>query len=491
MTLGVAPALSHPRRVERIRVAIPGRLLWIELRRNVMPWLLPIIAVVFWLDSYRNTLGQPPLWSAQTAITIGQGHTLIDFGPFVAGAAAWMGSRDGRRNTTDLVAVTARSRWAGQLVTWVATTCWALAAYLVFVGVLYAVIAARVAWGGPPWWPVAAGAGGVVAFSALGFAAGGFVPGRFVSPMAAFGALILLAMSSHAGFSNRVGAWSILPSSGQGGLGFDSGIFYPFLPDLSIARMIALVGLSFAALGILGLRTAAGNVRIVRAAAALTVIGLLGVGTASGLLSTARVEANGVVVPALHDAASDRPIPYTPVCHDGVVPVCLHPAYRSYLADVTSAVDPVLREVAGLPGAPVRVAQSAASYLPQSDETISGDPPVLHIAVGNLGLEIVGSARSNGQVRALFLLAFVGAGRGGGTPAQQAIQAALLSQIGVPLSAQPKLLANKGIPGPPGGSPIYAAAQRFVLQPVAVRHAWLDAHLGALRAGDLTLAELP
>jgi hypothetical protein len=59
---------------------MPAPLLWIELRRNVMPLLLPVIAGVFWLDSYRTTLGQMPLWSAQTAITIGQGHPLIDFG---------------------------------------------------------------------------------------------------------------------------------------------------------------------------------------------------------------------------------------------------------------------------------------------------------------------------------------------------------------------------------------------------------------------------
>ena len=41
------------------------------------------------------------------------------------------------------------------------------------------------------------------------------------------------------------------------------------------------------------------------------------------------------------------------------------------------------------------------------------------------------------------------------------------------------------------GSPGYAAAQRFAAQPAAVRHAWLIRHLAALRAGQLTLAQLP
>ena len=69
---------------------------------------------------------------------MGQGHTIIDFGPFVAGVAAWMGSRDGRRGLADLVTATARPRWAAQLATWAATAIWAVAAYLVFVGVMFA-----------------------------------------------------------------------------------------------------------------------------------------------------------------------------------------------------------------------------------------------------------------------------------------------------------------------------------------------------------------
>jgi hypothetical protein len=47
------------------------------------------------------------------------------------------------------------------------------------------------------------------------------------------------------------------------------------------------------------------------------------------------------------------------------------------------------------------------------------------------------------------------------------------------------------LPVLPAGSPGSAAAQRFAAQPAAVRHAWLARHLAALRAGQLTLAQLP
>jgi len=500
VTAVATPVVPYPSRVERSRL-IPGRLLWIELRRSMMPWLLPVIAFVFWLTSYRATLDQAPLWSEQTAITIGQGHPLIDFGPFVAGAAAWMGSRDGRRDAAELVSVTARSRWAGHLVTWLATTAWALAGYVVLVGALYAAIAGRVTWGGPPWWPVLAMAAGVLLFSTLGYVGGAIFPGRFVAPVAAFAAFVLLLISTRVGFSDRIGALSILPNSGQGGLGYGSGIFYPFLPDLSIARLIALVGLSTAALGALGLRTSAGALRRARLAAAVTLAGLAVAGTAIGLLGTARLEAHGVVIPALDGGASDHAIPYTPVCSDGAIPVCLHPAYRSYLPGMTTALAPVLHEVNGLPGAPLRVTQVATSYGgPSQYETgnIIASPKAFELALGNLDSRAAGSARLEDQIRFLFLHAFVGAGPRGGSPAQQAIIAALLSRVGVSFAAQPGLLApsptvtigsNGGIPGPGEGS--YAAAERFASQSVAVQRAWLTSHLGALRSGGLTLDQLP
>ena len=99
------------------------------------------------------------------------------------------------------------------------------------------------------------------------------------------------------------------------------------------------------------------------------------------------------------------------------------------------------------------------------------------------------------QMRLLFAHAFVGAGNGSGSPVQQAVQAALLRGAGIPFAAQPELMATtKNGPGPapgPATGPVYAAARRLAALPAAARHAWLAAHLAALRAGRLTLRELP
>jgi hypothetical protein len=41
------------------------------------------------------------------------------------------------------------------------------------------------------------------------------------------------------------------------------------------------------------------------------------------------------------------------------------------------------------------------------------------------------------------------------------------------------------------GSPAAAAARRFAALPALARHIWLARHLTALRAGQITLAQLP
>jgi len=506
-----APARPRAPRAASAAPLTAARLLRIELRRNAMPWVLPLIAVLFWFDSYRPSTGQPPLYLLRTFWNMGQGHTIIDFGPFVAGVAAWMGSRDGRRRTRDLVTAAARARYTSQLATWAATAIWAVGGYLVCVGVMFAVYAHQGVAGEPPWWWVAVGATAVAAFSAAGFAVGAFFSSRFAAPLAAFGGFFAMVESSQTGFRDSGGWALILPTNSNGNFQPDSGIFYRYLPDLPIARLMFLAGIAVAALGLLGLPAWAGGPRLRRAAAMITVAGVAATGTAAGLASTARLSPHGIVIPALHDAASDQPIRYAPVCGRAAgLPVCLNPAYRPYLADVTGALAPALREVSGLPGAPARVSQVGALYdssdgVSSQAMTLAGHPPVLSLPLGaELGFlpGTGGHGRQRGTANAfaqalglLFAHAFVGAGNRAGTPAQQAVQAALMQGMGIPIAAQPSVLNF----GPPSWAPatksatgpVYAAAQRLTALGPAARQAWLAAHLSALRSGRLTLGQLP
>ena len=220
----------------------------------------------------------------RTFWSMGQGRAFLDFAPFVAGVAAWMGSRDGRRGTADLVAGAARPRWAAQLATWAAAAIWAVGGYLVFVGVMFAVYAHQGLQGSPPWWWVAVGAVAVTAFSAAGFAVGAFFPSRFAAPVAAVGAFLAVVVSSRNGRGDASGWPLILPNNASGNYQPVSGIFYPYLPDLPIARMMFLAGIAVVALGVLGLPAGPGGAGLRRAAVVITLAGLAAAGTASGLV---------------------------------------------------------------------------------------------------------------------------------------------------------------------------------------------------------------
>ena len=285
---------------------------------------------------------------------MGEGHTINDFGPFVAGVAAWMGSRDGRCGLSDLVTAASRPRWAAQLATWAATAIWAVAAYAVFVGVMFArlrppgrrghaavVVGRRRRHGGDR-----VQRRGVRHRSLLAepVRRGGSRVHRVPGPGAGY----------QIGFKHASGWALILPTNFNGNFDgnaqVDSGVFYSWLPDLPIARIMFLAGIALVALGLTGLPARAGSRRLRRAAAVVALVGVALAGTAAGLAGTAQTAAEGVVIPALHDAASDAPLTYTPVCgHAAGVQVCLNPAYGRWLPDVTAGLTPVLAEVTGLP----------------------------------------------------------------------------------------------------------------------------------------------
>jgi hypothetical protein len=196
MTAATAPAAPRPAAARRGAGAAAlgsGRLLRLELRHNAMLWLLPVAFALFWYNGYREIMALPPMWNLR-AMTL-QNRLLFDLAVPVTAAAAWMGSREGRRGITDLVAVTARPRWSRQLAAWAATTAWAEVGCLACVAVVYLITARQASWGGPLWWPAVVSAAGVPMLTAIGFAAGAWFPGRFGTPLAT----VAVARVRHAG----------------------------------------------------------------------------------------------------------------------------------------------------------------------------------------------------------------------------------------------------------------------------------------------------
>jgi hypothetical protein len=525
----------------RRRGLAAARLMRLELCHNAMLWILPVAVAVFWFVSYRKIMATPPVWDLRASDF--QSGIAADFIVPVTGAAAWMGSREARRRMTDLMTITARPRWARLLGAWAATTIWALVGYLICLAVVYGVTAHEATWGGPLWWPAAVAAACLPAYCALGFVAGALLPSRFTPPVAAIASFFVLVLSTEL-ITGSQSYWQVSPvvtGPWDGGPNLSAGIFYPYVPDLSIAQLMFLGGLAVAVIGVLALPDSARRVRL--AAAAVAAAGLLAAGTGAKLAGTGTLDAHGMItIPALHDAASDQPLRFTPVCSRTVIPVCLNPAYASSLPAVAAALNPVLREIAGLPGAPVRIFQVAATYQQGTGNDVSigltggilrGEPPAFRLLLPDQISEVPLTTRElAGQLRAAtgpeLIANLVGDGPGA-SQAQQAVAAALSMAARLPVTGAASSTqavpagrvvhtrrsacssASAGcrpLPEPPadkesgdtdtaGTGPLavsnsdYAAAQRLAAVPFAARRAWLARHLPALRAGQITLAQLP
>jgi hypothetical protein len=485
-----------------------ARLLRLELRHNAMAWMLPVVVALFWFVTYRKAMAMPPMWNLRAASL--QTGAIADFITPVTGAAAWMGCRDARRRIGDLVTGTARPAWSRGLLTWAATTSWALAGFAVCVAVLYGVTAGQASGGGPLWWPVAVVAVGLAALSAIGFACGTLIPSRFTAPVVAIAAFFVIALSTEPihGSQSYFQISPIVTGPWDAGQNAGAATFYPFLPDLSIAQLMFLAGLGIAVLAGLALGRDSGGRWLRAVAASVTAAGLASAVTAVVLAGTGTLDPHGMIaIPALHDAANDRPIRFTPVCAGPRIPVCLNPAYASYLAAVTTALEPVLHEVAGLPGAPAGVSQVAVRYqqgagnsvgVPMGGPSLAGDPPVFRLVLPDQLLgpvltitQLAAEVRSSAGPE--IAASVVGDGPGA-SPAQRAVWVALMMAAGGPaaiITDEGPGLVGRPMFGVEPGTAAGAAARRFAALPAQARHGWLAAHLTALRAGRITLAQLP
>jgi hypothetical protein len=485
----------------------PARLLRLEIKHSPFLWALPVLAALFYYDTYRTSVGLPPIWTIRA--TVVTDHMIDDFSVFAAGLAAWAGSREGRRKTGDLLATTVRAAWARRATVFAATAFWTLLAFLAGVALVYVQAAIQATWGGPPLWPVAVGVLAVVAACAIGFTSGTVFPGRFTAPLVAVAVLVLDYVGHGAANtgSTTTGTYGVL-SPGQPTTAADVGVFYHVAPDVSIAQVMFIGGVIIAMAGLLALSPVTGGRRglslggvgkwVTAAGAILVACGVAASATAFSLAGTAQyASATGWAIPALHDAASDQPVPYTPVCAKSGFPVCIHPAFAAYLPAVTAALQPAISEIAGLPGAPARAEQVPSSVLPATAGTTSvfQYPQLDGLASLWASPADVNTASWQDGLQQDFFTWFVSGPPPQTAPwvptgAQQVLVTALMAETGAgtPLFAQPD--AN-GKPVGPTPAQVGAAATRFESLSKAAQYDWLATHIAQIRTGGVTLAQIP
>jgi hypothetical protein len=201
-------------------------------------------------------------------------------------------------------------------------------------------------------------------------------------------------------------------------------------------------------------------------------------GGAVGLAGSAHRDAQGAVVTALDATAAATPLPYTPVCSGSAVVVCVHPAYRVKLSVLDDAVNRLAVPLAGTPGLPRRVREGPIFQF--RDIRVAGAvvviPPVF-IQGNDLGVETV----SVTNTLAVALVQGPGQQVQQAGAAQRAVALYLLRQAG-------DATDSHFVPTDPA---VRAAAGGLAAMPATERHAWLAAHIAAVRAGTISVNEVP
>jgi hypothetical protein len=512
------PASKPPR-----LLLIAARIVWIEIKHSAFIWAVPVLAALFVVDPLRTAADYPALWTLRASVVLDKFWPVCV--PFAACVSAWAGSREGRRRMGDLLAATARPAWTRQLSSLAGTLAWVLATFLAGVAVLYVTIGRAVTWGGPPVWPVVAGVVSLTAVCAFAFTLGVLFPGRFTVPLIAMGITVLVL----AAFSRAVsqGGVSIASLSPDGIVPQnDAGVFYPVTPDVWIVQVMFFAGCALGAVGLLGLSPRTGGVgwrgaldlasgggaRLRAVATAVFAAGIALAVAGFGLAATARMSqvTGAIEIPALRGGVPDKPLPYTPVCApaSGGFLVCVHPAYRSYLGQAVASFGPVMAELSGLPGAPVRADDVFGQALPSAvqqgnrDGYLTGSPAVYQFSMNGALAQVSDAALFRDGFRQDIVHAVIVGTVGrltadgtflpdSGTPAQQAVQDGLLAAVG----SQPFPLCPQGDYSSAQHcttqAQVTAAAARFAALPAVTRHAWLAANLTALKSGRITLAQIP
>lgn len=313
-------------------------LLRIEFRRSFCLWLSPFMVAALAWTAYGPLpagiwLWTETVWSLQSSLLL--------FGPLVGGLAVWVAGRERRRQTEDLLSTTPHPTWGRDVAVWAATAAWCCLAYAAVVAGLFTATWMNADWGSPETGPVLAGLLAVAAHAAVGYAAGSFVPSRLTAPLfavAMYGFQGLLVFGSVPAFRQ------LSPLGGD----VAETVFYDESPEVFLRQSLWLIALAATALALVALRRR----RSTGSWAALAMTATVAVVAASTLTS----------VPVQTVDARGEPVPYEPVCKEGRITVCLHPAYETALPETARVLEELAAPLLGSPGAPERAEQSGNAY---------------------------------------------------------------------------------------------------------------------------------
>jgi hypothetical protein len=468
-------------------------LFWLEFRRSQGYWLLPImVGLIFFSGFYQNFDGVV-LWRELSFASL---RSYAAIAPLAAAFAAWLADRERRRRTRGLVDSLPIPPVLRDLVNLGIASVWGLIGYGL-VGAWFAWKGITEAtWGGPDLGLIAAGALTIPIFAGIGGLVGRLVPSKF-SPILAMGATFFLTIGADA-YTQTTAHYQ--PDGTPGGYSFEqplqllmpwgltmanwSEVSTPlwFVPE-SILWLTGLLSVVIAVTALVRKRSIAGWIALA-----------ISVGI-SGFAAVPLIERESRL--SLWEQTSTVSFTWSCQTQSGIE-VCVHPAYVAKLDESSEFVGNVLSPIAGLDGVPSTWRQSGPWRELSTEDGLLGG-----FDWRNQLWAIVDEVFPTTHDEFI---------ESGGRPASQlAILQWLTDQsgqddmdawfFGYPVEVSHTEASTEGLNWYP---PEYDEAElaafqpqfnavvaRFTALPETDQRAWLEANWDALRAGTLTLDNLP
>lgn len=449
-------------------------LLWIEIRRSQGHWLLPLmVGPVWYMNLDVNGLGVV-LWPEMSHFIL-QSYLII--GPLAAALAAWLVDRDRRCRIHDLVGTAAITSFSRDLTLLITASFWGLVGYGLIAGWYGSQGVLKATWGRPDVALIAAGALAVV-YAAIGLLIGRMFRRAYSSLVAVVASFFLAIVVDYLAKIDT--AYRFLTPYGLIQHNEPS-VYYRNAETYIGPSLIWLVGL----IGMLMSIAALLRGRNLFSLGVLVISG----GIASFGLAPILGHDGTVMIPEQIQA-----IPFEFSCETTAgVELCVHPAYKTRLEETTSTLDRFLQPVAGLDGVPSRwVLQNPMDPI-AADGAVLMDLNDFAVAMSfraGVFLNKADPVLSN-------------------TP-QLVITQWLSNRAGIPRTApwpygwpsevlvNPEAFANGAMEAGPDQAQLDtfeltfdAATDRFAALSPDAQRAWLEANWDALRAGTLTLEDLP
>lgn len=447
--------------------ATARRLLWPNARHSLGIWLVPLMLALGWYGGRDRYPDGVTLWPKTSAAI---GFVAVLTSPLIAGSASWVAAQTERRRVRMVQTLPAGSQLAHHAAAWTGFVAWLVLAYAINAGRLGMDATVHATWGYLDPAPVLIGLAVMLAVAATGYGIGLLFPFAITAPAAAvvvfawqFG---LLAYDQESPVRYLSPFAFLNPEQ--------PGVLATYWPAVTIPLLCWLLGVGL---------TIGGTIWAVHCRTWLS-----GCVALSGAFLCVTGAVSLLNLPSSFDAIPRRPWSFQPLCATGEPVVCVHPAYQAVLDQTAEIAQRVFAPVAGLPGIPNRIEQFP-NPVTGAEATAVIYLPIYH---ASNGLDIL--ARD-------YALAIIEARQTSDTyPGLSAAQAVigrwLVKQAGFDPSAggflfMPRTGFDSYAAFQTLDAKIESAVQRFDQLPQAAQRAWFEAHLDALRRGELGMADLP